>query len=75
MARLTSGSRKRLPKSAFALPGKRSASGGSGGFPIPDESHARSALQRVSQFGSPAEKATVKRKVRGRYPGMKVGGE
>jgi hypothetical protein len=41
MATLTTKQRKALPSSKFALPGKR--------FPIPDASHARDALARVSQ--------------------------
>lgn len=66
MARLTSGARKKLPKRDFALPGKRK--GGKGGYPIEDKAHARNALARVSQHGSPAEKATVRAKVHRKYP-------
>jgi hypothetical protein len=69
MARLTTKERKRIPKSDFALPGKRK-SGGKGGYPIEDEAHARNALARVSQFGTPAQKAEVKRKVHETYPGI-----
>jgi hypothetical protein len=62
VARLTSTGRKRIKGSNFALPGRR--------YPIHDASHARAALSRVSQHGTPAEKATVRRKVKARYPGI-----
>lgn len=62
MARLTYQQRKKLPGSAFAGPNRS--------YPIPDESHARNALSRVSQFGSPAEKKRVRAAVHKRYPGI-----
>lgn len=68
MARLSYGARKRMSKSSFALPAKRS--GGKGGYPIPDKSHARNALARVSQFGSPAQKAKVRSAVHARFPSI-----
>jgi len=46
MARLTSQQRKNLPRKAFAVPGKRA-------YPINDASHARNALARVAQHGTP----------------------
>lgn len=67
MAKLTTKARKALPKKDFALPGKN---GGKGGYPIEDRDHARNALARVSQHGSPAEKAEVREKVHAKYPGM-----
>lgn len=70
MSKLTSSARKSLPKSDFALPGKRSASGGKGGYPIPDKNHARNALARVSEFGSSKQKAEVRAKVHAKYPGI-----
>lgn len=70
MARLTTSARKSLPKDDFAVPGKRSASGGKGGYPIEDRDHARSALQRSSEFGSPKVKEEVREKVEKKYPGM-----
>lgn len=63
MARLTSSERKSLPKSDFAIPGKRA-------YPVNDPNHARNALARVSEFGSSAEKAEVRAKVHAKYPGM-----
>jgi hypothetical protein len=66
MAVLTTTARKALPTSTFALPGRR--------YPLPDAAHARNALARVSQHGTPAEKATVRRKVAARFPGISVAG-
>lgn len=65
MAKLTSKRRNALSDLAFALPNRR--------YPIEDANHARNALARVAQFGTPKEKATVRRKVRSRYPGIKEG--
>lgn len=64
--------RKKLPSSDFALPGKgEGASGkGAGSYPIPDAGHARNALARVSQHGSPEEKTRVRAKVRAKFPGV-----
>jgi len=69
MARLSSASRQKLPSSSFALPGKGSGKSGkgSGSYPIPDRSHAQNALARVAQHGTPAEKATVRAKVKARF--------
>jgi len=67
MAVLTTKQRKALPKSSFAIPSQKP---GSGSYPIPDASHARNALARVSQFGSPEEQATVRAKVKSKYPGI-----
>lgn len=70
--RLTAGERQSLPSSDFALPGKGKGpkGAGSGSYPIPDESHARNALARVSQHGSSSEKAAVRAKVKAKYPGI-----
>ena len=67
--------RQKLPKGAFALPGKGSGPEGKqgGSYPIPDESHARNALARVSQHGSEAEKAKVRRAVASKFPDIKIG--
>lgn len=61
--KLTSEQRKRLKKSSFALPGGR--------YPIEDASHARNALSRVAQNGTPAEKAKVRAAVKRKFPGIK----
>lgn len=62
MAKLTTATRKKIPAKSFALPGRR--------YPIEDASHARNALARVSQHGSPAEKSRVRSAVHRRYPGI-----
>lgn len=64
MAKLTSKARKDLPKKSFAVPSKKA-------YPINDKNHARNALARVSQFGSPAEKKQVKAAVKQKFPGIK----
>lgn len=73
--RLTAHERQALPKSDFALPGRGVGpkGAGAGSYPIENESHARNALARVSQHGSPAEKAAVRRKVHAKYPGIGEG--
>lgn len=78
MAKLTAKARQKLSSSQFALPGRGKGKGGkgSGSYPIPDKSHARNALARVSQHGTPSEKATVRAKVHRKFPsiGKKEGG-
>jgi hypothetical protein len=66
LAELTAKKRKQLPDSAFALPGRR--------YPIHDKAHARNALARVAQHGTPAEQKRVRAAVRKRFPGIDVGG-
>ena len=63
MARLTTAARKRLKSNQFALSGGRS--------PINDANHARNALARASEYASPSEQATIRRKVKAKYPGIK----
>lgn len=59
---LTAAQRHHLPKSDFALPGER--------YPINDPNHARNALARVSQHGTPSEKARVRAAVHRKYPSI-----
>lgn len=63
MARLSRKKRKRLKKSQFAIPSKRK-------YPINDKAHARNALSRVSQHGSPSEKRQVRAAVKRKYPSI-----
>ena len=63
MAKLSKAARKEIPTGEFALPGRR--------YPIEDKAHARNALARVAQKGTPADKAAVRRKVGQAYPGLK----
>ena len=60
---LTSKDKKKLSKKLFALPGKRK-------YPIPDKSHARNALARVAQNGTPAEQKKVRAAVKKRFPSI-----
>jgi hypothetical protein len=60
---LSTKQRKKLSKKEFALPGKRK-------YPIPDKAHARNALARVAQYGSPAEQKKVKAAVKRRFPSV-----
>jgi hypothetical protein len=70
--KLSMAQRKALPAKSFALPGKGAGPSGkgAGSYPINDPSHARNALARVSQHGSPAEKAAVRAKVHAKFPGI-----
>lgn len=70
--RLTAGERHKMPSSEFALPGKGEGPGGkgAGSYPIENASHARNALARVSQHGTPAEKAKVRAAVHRKFPGI-----
>lgn len=61
--KLTSQARNNLAAKSFAEPGKRA-------YPINDANHARNALARVSQYGSPAEKAKVRAAVHKKFPGI-----
>lgn len=70
--KLTAHERQALPKNDFALPGKGEGpkGAGSGSYPIPDASHARNALARVSQHGTSEEKKEVREKVHEKFPGI-----
>jgi hypothetical protein len=70
MAKLSTKTREKMPAKSFALPGKGEGSSGkgSGSYPIPDKSHARNALARVSQHGTSAEKAKVRAAVKKKFP-------
>lgn len=63
LAELTTKARKALPRGTFAIPEKRA-------YPIPDEAHARNALARVAQHGTPDEKARVRAAVKRKFPKM-----
>lgn len=64
MAKLTSKQRNKLPKSKFAMPGKRA-------YPIDTKARARNALARVSQHGTKAQQKKVRAAVTKRYPSLK----
>ena len=63
MAKLTSRGRKQIKDKNFALPGRR--------YPIYDRSHAKNALARVAQYGTPEEKKKVRAAVYKKYPSLK----
>lgn len=65
MAKLSTASRKKLPAADFAVAGRK--------YPVNDASHARNALARVAQHGSPAQKKAVESKVNKKFPGIKQG--
>ena len=67
MAKLNTAERAGLPAKDFAGPDRS--------YPINDASHARNALSRVSQHGTPALKARVKNAVKRKYPGIKQAGK
>jgi hypothetical protein len=58
-----SANREELDDADFALPDERK-------YPIPDETHARNALSRVAQHGTPQEQRTVRAAVERRYPDL-----
>jgi hypothetical protein len=60
---LTTAGRAHIKPKNFVFPKSK-------GYPIEDPKHARNALSRVSQHGSPAEKATVRAKVHAKFPGI-----
>lgn len=61
MSKLNSKARNALADSTFALPSERK-------YPLNDENHAKNALARVAQTGTPAEKATVQAAVHKKFP-------
>lgn len=67
MAKLSSKQRKKLPKSAYALPGKRK-------YPIPDKAHAKNALSRAAQNESKATQKKIRAKVTKKFPSLKKTG-
>lgn len=76
--------REDLPSKAFAVPESKAKKIGveseiqgeaKGKYPIPDLKHARNALARVSQFGTPAEREAVRKKVYSKYPELREGFE
>jgi hypothetical protein len=63
MAKLSSAGRKSISAKSFAEPKERK-------YPIENAAHAKNALARVSQFGTPAEKAKVRKAVKAKYPSI-----
>jgi len=67
VAVLTATKRDKLKASSFALPGGR--------YPIHDASHARNALARIAQHGTPAEQKKVRTAVHRKYPNIGKSGQ
>lgn len=67
MAKLTSKQRRKLPKSAFALPGSRR-------YPIDTKARARNALARAAQNESKSTRKTIRAKVTKKFPSLKKTG-
>lgn len=59
---MNAATRNGLADSQFAGPDRS--------FPVNDANHARNALARVSQFGSPEVKARVRATVHRKFPGI-----
>lgn len=60
MARLTTAERNALPSSAFADPVHRK-------YPEEDAGHAKAALGRAGEYGTPAIKAAVRKKAAAKF--------
>jgi len=65
---LSTKERKLLKKGSFAIPSKAP---GPGSYPIPDIAHARNALARVAQHGTPEEQAQVRAAEYRKFPELK----
>lgn len=65
MAELTTKGRKHIKTGNFAIPSRRA-------YPIHDIAHARNALARVAQHGTPVEKKQVRAAVKRKYPSIEV---
>lgn len=63
MAKLSAAARRKLPQSAFALPGRR--------FPIHDRVHAEQAVRMAMKTLSGDERAKVLNAVARKYPDLK----
>jgi hypothetical protein len=77
MAVLSTAARKKLPSKSFALPGKGEGphGKGAGSYPIDTPARARNALARGAQHASPEQQATIRRKVKAKYPSIEVSGQ
>lgn len=64
MAVITYDQRKRMRSTSFALPKERK-------YPLIDRQHGIAALARVTQFGSKAEIAKVRKAVYKKFPSLK----
>lgn len=68
--RNTKTGRQSMASKNFALPKGTGSKPGTNQYRIDDAAHARNALARVAQHGSPSDKRTVRRKVARKYPSI-----
>jgi hypothetical protein len=61
--RNTKAGRAAMAASNFGLPGQKK-------YRIDDAAHARNALSRVAQHGTPAQKKQVRARVKAKYPSI-----
>lgn len=62
--RNTKSGRESMAATSFAIPSRRK-------YRIDDLAHARNALARVAQYGTPAEQKQVRAAVYAKYPSLK----
>jgi hypothetical protein len=70
LATLTAAKRKALKKSSFAVPKGKGSKPNKDSYPVNDLAHAKNALARVAQSGTPAEKRMVIAAVRRKFPAL-----
>ena len=69
--KLSATARKHIaPKNFGITPHSSAEKARPGSYPVPDLAHARNALARVAQHGSPSEQAQVRAKVHAKFPGI-----
>jgi hypothetical protein len=75
---ITAAKRKKLPKSDFGLKGKagtKKEKSESGNYPIDTEGRARAALSYSKRYATPGQQATIRSRVKAKYPKMEVTAE
>jgi hypothetical protein len=70
LATLTAAKRKNLAKSSFAVPKGKGSNPGTDSYPVNDLAHAKNALSRVAQNGTPEEKRMVLAAVSRKFPAL-----
>jgi hypothetical protein len=68
MAKLNAAERKALPKKVFGLPEQ-------GKYPMPDASHAKSALAYAKHDATPEQQKRIRAKAHKLFPGMRIAGD
>ncbi len=62
--------RNRMSSSNFAVPKGKGSKPGRDQYRVDDAAHARNALSRVAQHGTPTEKRMVRNKVARKFPSI-----